>query len=321
MLHFITGKKQSGKTTLAHRILQKAVSENKSTMLIVPKQYTFESDKKILSLLGPKDASEVEVLSFSRLVNTAMSRYGGIKKPIAKEGARVIFMSLAIESLCDKLTVFSKHKNDFALVTKLLSCVDEMKRVGVSSDEFLECSEKIADKTLKAKLSETALVYATYEALLSESRFDDADVLTEMAKVLSETDFFIDKTVVLDGFSEFSFGEMKLIEVMLKQCENVYITLCTDNIFSEDILGPFASVTKTAKGLMRMAKKLSVNCGEPMLTEENGSVYPEDISFLEKNIFELSPEEYEGESRSITITESPDIYKECDAVARKIKSL
>lgn len=320
MLHFITGKKQSGKTTLAHRILQKAVSENKSTMLIVPKQYTFESDKKILSLLGPKDASEVEVLSFSRLVNTAMSRYGGIKKPIAKEGARVIFMSLAIESLCDKLTVFSKHKNDFALVTKLLSCVDEMKRVGVSSDELLECSEKIADKTLKAKLNETALVYATYEALLSESRFDDADVLTEMAKVLSETDFFIDKTVVLDGFSEFSFGEMKLIEVMLKQCENVYITLCTDNIFSEDILGPFASVTKTAKGLMRMAKKLSVNCGEPMLTEENGRVYPEDISFLEKNIFELSPEEYEGESRSITITESPDIYKECDAVARKIKS-
>ena len=233
MLHFITGKKQSGKTTLAHRILQKAVSENKSTMLIVPKQYTFESDKKILSLLGPKDASEVEVLSFSRLVNTAMSRYGGIKKPIAKEGARVIFMSLAIESLCDKLTVFSKHKNDFALVTKLLSCVDEMKRVGVSSDELLECSEKIADKTLKAKLSETALVYATYEALLSESRFDDADVLTEMAKVLSETDFFIDKTVVLDGFSEFSFGEMKLIEVMVKQCENVYITLCTDNIFSK----------------------------------------------------------------------------------------
>ena len=320
MLNFIIGKKQSGKTTAAHNILKECVSSGKSTMLIVPKQYTFQSDKKILSLLGPKDASEVEVLSFSRLVNTAMTRYGGIKKPIAKEGARVIFMSLAIESLTDKLTVFSKHKNDFALVTKLLSCVDEMKRVGISSDELYECSEKIDDKTLKAKLSETALVYATYDAILSESRFDDADVLTEMAKVLSKTDMFADKTVVLDGFSEFSFGEMKLLEVMLKQCENVYVTLCTDSVFSDNILSPFSAVTKTAKSLMRMAKKLSVDCAEPILTEENKHVFPDDISYLENNLFELSAEEYEGESSNISITESPDIYKECDAVARKIKS-
>ena len=190
MLHFITGKKQSGKTTLAHKVLQKAVKEKKSTMLIVPKQYTFQSDKKILSLLGPKDASEVEVLSFSRLVGNAMSRYGGIRKPIAKEGARVIFMSLAIESLADELKVFSRHKNDFALVTKLLSCVDEMKKEGISSDELFECSEKITDKTLKAKLNETALIYGAYDALLSDSRVDDADGLCVMAKVLSGTVFF-----------------------------------------------------------------------------------------------------------------------------------
>ncbi len=320
MLHFITGKKQSGKTTLAHKVLQKAVKEKKSTMLIVPKQYTFQSDKKILSLLGPKDASEVEVLSFSRLVGNAMSRYGGIRKPIAKEGARVIFMSLAIESLADELKVFSRHKNDFALVTKLLSCVDEMKKEGISSDELFECSEKITDKTLKAKLNETALIYAAYDALLSESRFDDADVLCEMAKVLSGTDFFKNKTVVLDGFSEFSFGEMKLIEVMLKQCQEVYVTLCTDSIFGEDILSPFASVTKTAGSLMRAAKRLSVDCAEPIVANENDKAFLYDIAYLEKNLFELSPQIYEGESNNITITESPDVYKECDAVARKIKS-
>lgn len=320
MLHFITGKKQSGKTTLAHKILQKAVAEKKSTMLIVPKQYTFESDKKILSLLGPKDASEVEVLSFSRLVNTAMNRYGGIKKPIAKEGARVIFMSLAIESLSDKLTVFSKHKNDFALVKKLLSCVTELKKEGISSDELYCCSEKVTDKTLKAKLRETALIYAAYDALLSESRFDDADVLTEMAKVLFETDFFKDKVLVLDGFSEFSFGEKKLIEVMLTQCEDVYVTLCTDNIFSDDIMSPFSAVNKTAKALLRLSEKLSVGCAEPLTAKENTKAFPEDISYLENNLFELSAPDYEGEGENIALTESPDIYKECDAAARKIKS-
>ena len=169
MLQFIIGARQSGKTKKAHEILKNAVSSGRSAMLIVPKQYTFESDKKILHLLGPKDASEVEVLSFSRLVNTAMSRYGGIRKPVAKEGARVIFMSLAIEALTDKLTVFGRHKNDFSLVTKMLSCVDELKRVGVTSDELYSCSENITDKTLKGKLSEIALIYSAFDALISES--------------------------------------------------------------------------------------------------------------------------------------------------------
>ena len=319
MLHFIIGTKQSGKTVASHKILKDAVSVGKSTMLIVPKQYTFESDREILRLLGPKDASEVEVLSFSRLVNTAMSRYGGIRKPIAKEGARVIFMSLAIEALSDKLTVFAKHKNDFALVTKMLSCVDEMKRAGVSSDELYDCSEKITDKTLKAKLSETALIYSAYDALVNESNFDDADVLSEMAKVLSDTDIFKDKTIVLDGFSEFSFGETKLLEVMLKQSENVYVTLCTDSVFNDKPLSAFSSVTKTARGLMKTAKKLGVDIAEPFKAELCDSTFPSDIRHLHDNLFSVNYSTY-GTCENITITESPDIFKECDAVARKIKS-
>lgn len=319
MLQFIIGAKQSGKTMKAHSILKSAVSSGGSAMLIVPKQYTFESDKKILHLLGPKDASEVEVLSFSRLVNNAMSRYGGIRKPIAKEGARVILMSLAIEELTDKLTVFRRHRNDFALVTKMLSCVDELKRVGVTSDELYSCSEKITDKTLKGKLSEIALIYSAYDSLVSESRFDDADVLTEMAKVLGETDFFKDKVIVLDGFSEFSFGEIKLIEVMMKQSESLYVTLCTDNLFDTDELSPFSSVNKTGRGLMKTANRLGAEIKEPIITSFTEKNLPSDLLHLHNNLFALKSEVYEGESKNPTVMENRDIYSECDAVARRIK--
>ena len=320
MLHFIIGTKQSGKTKKAHEILKKSVSEGKSTMLIVPKQYTFQSDRNILELLGPKDASEVEVLSFSRLVNTAMARFGGITKPIAKEGARVILMSLAIEALSDKLRVFHKHKNEFALVTKMLSAVDEFKRLGVTSEELYECSEKVTDKTLKLKLSETALIYSSYDALVSESRFDDADVLTEMAKVLYENEYFKGKTVVLDGFREFSFGEMKIIEAMLRHSDDVYVTLCTDNIFSSDEMSPFSSVNKTARKLMKLAGRLSVDVSEPVVTTPEEGAFPDDILHLHNNLFSLNPNKFEGRSENITLMENIDIYKECDAVTRKIKS-
>lgn len=320
MLHFIIGTKQSGKTKKAHEILGQCVQNGESTMLIVPKQYTFESDKGILELLGPKLACEVEVLSFSRLVNTAMSKYGGIKKPIAKEGARTILMSLAIEALSEKLTVFAKHKNDFSLVTKMLSAVNEFKRMGITPTMLSDCAEKLSDKTLKNKLSETALIYSSYESTVAQSWFDDADVLTKMAEVLQNTDFFDGKTVALDGFCEFSFGEMKIIEVMLRKCKDVYITLCTDNVSDLSELSAFSAVNKTARKLRKLAGNHFISVSEPVVTQRIPKYFPGDIEFLENSLFNINSEIYSFASENVTVMTSADIYKECDAVSRKIKS-
>ncbi|MBO7320012.1 MAG: hypothetical protein J6V06_08365, partial [Clostridia bacterium] len=91
MLNFIVGVKNSGKTSKAHSILGKCAAEGKKTMLIVPKQFTFDTDKALLHLLGPRTASEIEVLSFPRLCQAAVKIYGGINQPVAKGGMRDIF--------------------------------------------------------------------------------------------------------------------------------------------------------------------------------------------------------------------------------------
>ena len=86
MLNFIIGEKGSGKTAAAHRIIGQCAEKGESVMLIVPRQFSFESDKSILSLLGPRLASEIEVLSFKRLCDEGIRRYGTKNKPVAKSG-------------------------------------------------------------------------------------------------------------------------------------------------------------------------------------------------------------------------------------------
>ena len=86
MLNFIIGVKNSGKTKKAHEVLGESAAKGEGAMIIVPKQFTFDTDKGLLSLLGPKTACEIEVLSFSRLCHVAVSTYGGIKKDIAGQG-------------------------------------------------------------------------------------------------------------------------------------------------------------------------------------------------------------------------------------------
>lgn len=321
MLNFIIGVKNSGKTQKAHSVLGECVSRGESAMVIVPKQFTFDTDKGLLSLLGPKTACEIEVLSFSRLCHVAVSTYGGIKKPIAGQGMREIFMSNAIDAIRDRLTVFAKQKNEISLVTKMLSEVDEMKNSGITPDDLERSAEKITDKGLKNKLLETALIYRTYEAVISQSYFDDGDMLEKVCEILAPTSFFDGKTIVIDGFKSFTQPEYKLIELMLRKAKNVYVTLCCDDINDVSVLSPFSYIAKTARKLRLIAGNSGVGTGETLLTQRDASKFSAEMLHLEKNLYRSDFTVFTEATDKVNIIQADTVESECDAVARRIKAL
>lgn len=320
MLNFITGVKGSGKTALAHKITGEAVSAGKSVMLIVPRQFSFESDRSILSLLGPKLASETEVYSFRRLCDEVVKSHGGTGKPVATAGVKNILMSMAVEAVGESLSTFSKHINDIALSRKLLLSIEEMKNSGVSADELLKFAEGTDDRLLRDKMKETSLVYNAYDALLSKDFFDEANLFRYVADILASTNYFKGKTIIIDGYSEFSFGELRIIEQILLQSEQVYITLCIDSTENTDSLSPFAIVGKTCRRLRLLAGNNGVPIGKTLHTERQKN-YPDDLAFLQKNIFLPSADKFEGAPENIILSVSNTMHSECDRVAAEIKSL
>lgn len=321
MLNFIIGVKGSGKTAKAHEILGQSVKNGGQAMLIVPKQFTFQSDKRILELLGPCLACEVEVLSFSRLASIVLQTYGGITSSVAKEGARTILMSLAVESLTEKLTVFARHKNEIALVTKMLDTLDEMKKEGITLEEFESGIEHIDDNLLKAKVQETALILRAYDAVVSQNYFDDADLLSFVAESLKDKDFFKDKTVVFDGFAYFTKPETDIILTALKTAKEVYVTLCSDNIDTHDNLSPFALCNAAARRLRLCAGNNGVAIGEIIRCERNAGDFSPSLYAFEKELYKPVPKSFTENTDDITVTCSANILHECDFVARKIKRM
>ncbi len=320
MLNFIIGEKGSGKTAYSHRIIGEAAQKGESVMLIVPRQFSFESDKSILSLLGPRLASEIEVLSFKRLCDETLKSYGATSSPVATAGVKNILMSLAVEAVSDSLKVFAKHKNDIALSRKMLLSVEEIKNSGISAEDLNKCADKTEDKMLSEKMKETSLIYSAYEALLSKDFFDEANLLSYVADVLKTTDFFKDKTIVIDGYSDFSFGELRIIEQMLLKAKQVYVTLCIKDESDISDLSPFAIVGKTLRRLRLLAGNNGIEVGSTVVTKRSGA-YPCDLDFLEKNIFSPVEKRYGGACENITLTASNTLQSECDDVARKIKAL
>ena len=70
MLRLIMGRARSGKSRRIRELLAERVHAGGKVLLIVPEQYSFESEKNLLDLLGPENQSNVEILyTFTSLSN------------------------------------------------------------------------------------------------------------------------------------------------------------------------------------------------------------------------------------------------------------
>ena len=108
MLQIITGRSGSGKTELIYKKIYNE-AENGSLILLVPEQSSFQCEKRILSDLGAKKASNVMVLSFKRLYNAVTVKYGGMGSKQIDDGAKAVIMSMAAEEVSDKLLLYGNR--------------------------------------------------------------------------------------------------------------------------------------------------------------------------------------------------------------------
>ena len=205
MLQFILGGARTGKTSyIRERIGELSRIPENRIFLLVPEQFTFETEKKLYRELGGERFKQVNVTSFTRIASEVFQRYGGVAGEYADECAKNVLMDAALEEIRDTLTVYAKSARGKNFPSVMLDVVTELKNAGVDPDVFLERSKRLPDGFLKEKAAETALIYQTYNALLLEAYLDPLDDITRAEKLLQGTDFFDDAIVFFDEFKGFT---------------------------------------------------------------------------------------------------------------------
>jgi ATP-dependent helicase/nuclease subunit B len=167
-------------------------------------------------------------------------------------------MSRAIEALEDKLTVFNRYKRFPQLLDEILSFHKEMKKCGVANENLEEFSSKVKKASFSSKLSELSLIFTCYDALLSQSFTDNNTHLDLLYDLLWDVDYFKGKTVFLDAFSGFSGQEYKIIEQILRQADDVFVTFCCDTSKNNGRYELFYNANVEIKKLKGIANKINV---------------------------------------------------------------
>ena len=319
MLRFILGTGGTGKTAYIHdRIKELAQNGEDEILMLVPDQSTFESEKAFLELLGAKLSKRVEVFGFEGMCRHVFQRTRTVPQNVIDNGTRAVLMSVALEQLSEKLDLL-KTKRSRGVVEMLLGTLSECKKNGISTDMLRDAGKKIGDKTLCAKLDETALVLDVFNSLLTQSYIDPLDNLERLKNILLENqNIFRNKVLFIDAFSGFTAVQLEIIRVLLNRCREVNIALTLDPFGSksEEV---FAVSHATYEQLLSLAKRDFIDIKTPVKLETPQRFDNDELSILEAGVFRRNPIESDNEPQNIVLYSASDLYDECEFVARRIK--
>lgn len=323
MLRLILGRAGSGKTTAVRNILADYARQGvKDMILIVPEQFSFESEREMLRLLGVRESSCVEILSFTRLVNSVFREYGGKNGASIDDSGRAVLMSLALEEVRDKLNVYSRLATNASLSAKFVSLRGELSQCAITPDDMDAVCAKMNEGMLKNKMSELSLIFRAYDVLLERGFLDDTHALTRLNETLLEHPFFKGRIVAIDAFKSFTVQERKIISQIMEQAEDVYITLCSDKLSDDDDgSGVFSLVKRCARQLIGDANKAGVKVAAPVILNEHTRFEDESLRALERGIFQPGASVYNEKSDNVTLFRAQNKEDECHFVARTVRRL
>ncbi|MEE1007219.1 MAG: PD-(D/E)XK nuclease family protein [Acutalibacteraceae bacterium] len=318
MLKFIFGRPASGKTYNVLNTVKKLAESGKNTVLIVPEQFSFESERAVLKTLGDKAALSVSVMSFSRLCDEVGRAVGGIAGVTLTEADKVIFMNRALSAAADRLKIWRRYCHSVFFAKTMLDTVGEFKINTVTAEDLKKASEETTGSSLSLKLHDIAVIYETYDTLTGEQFIDPADSLTKLYRQLENFRFFENKTVILDSFKGFTGQQFKIIDRILAQADDVVVSLTNDPALNSDY-NVFMNIRAAAERIRKSAARFSVAEDKPLVLEKS-RYNSKDMSALERLLaggaFELP--ELSGD---ITICAAATHSDEAEFAARTIRRL
>ncbi len=333
MLYLILAAAGGGKTThIMNLIEQFSAGGCKKLSLIVPEQFSFTSEKTMLSKVGPKAMADIDVHSFTSLGEKLVGKPALHERRRLSDSAKAVLMKNALESVKDKLTLYGKHTSRRSVISEFVALSSEFKQNSLSTDSVRLALAESENSLLKMKLGDIITVLDAYDAAVEGSYFNPDDLLTELCEILPDTDYFSGRIVFIDGFRGFTAQEYKIISHMLQKATAVYVTLCTDNLTnSDDETDLFAHTKRTAKRLIETAKKNGTPVAKPQylsMRSKFNNFPPQikrfnspELAALEQELFSPTPNIYEEECKSITLCKAHDIYSECEFIACTAKKL
>lgn len=303
-LRYYMGPSGAGKSTQLYQeiIARSGVETKRNFLVVVPDQFTMQTQKDMV-LAHPKGGiMNIDVLSFSRLAHRIFEEVGGNEKPVLDDTGKSLILRKLAAKRAEELKAFGKNLNRQGYVHEIKSMLSEFMQYDISLsklEEMKKCCE--GRGLLHQKLADLHVLYQDFLGYIKEKYITTEETLERVCKVIHKSEIVKGSVVVLDGFTGFTPIQNRFIASLLQVADEVIVTVTIDGREEPYILDGeqklFYLSKKTIHSLNKIAKEVNVPRGEdvflmdvPVKRYENNEV----LAHLENNLFRYPSKEFEG---------------------------
>ncbi len=318
MFTLVFGRAGSGKTSNIYKELARLTAEKKEdNILIVPEQYSHDAERALAETCGNNCSLYAEVLSFSRLCSRVFAQTGGMSERLLDNGGRVLAMSLALMNASQQLKIYGVGSRRPDFIMGFLNAYDEMRSSGADASAFADIGYRYND-SFGDKLSDLALIFDEYESIKQKSGCDARDRLERLAQDIGSSTIGDRGEVYIDGFTDFTYQELRVIRELMKKGANLTVALTCAGF--GDRGAAFEPAVKTANRLMSMASRQGQKVKIFELGNPSGKAAA--LLHLERFLMDNGEERFDGSNDCVRVSVASSRTEECEyAAARALELL
>lgn len=330
-LQFVLGSSGCGKTEYVYRQIVAEAGENpkKNFLVIVPEQFTMQTQQKLVELAPNHAIMNIDVLSFKRLAYRVFDELGMTDIRVLEETGKNLVLRRLAQEQEEKLTVLRPNMNRMGYIGEVKSLISELMQYNVTVDELEEvAAKKELSPLFAAKLKDIVTMYRAFNDFMRGSYITAEEILSILKRVAKDAQILRGSVVVLDEFTGFTPIQNDLLGELLTVADRVLITLTIDE--KEDFYHSrgseelFDLSKKTIRTLTNMAKELRVPVLEAAVlggNERKRFVNAPALAFMEQNLFRPYYKKMRGGIEEIRIASATNPREELTLAAREISRL
>nr|WP_314507346.1 PD-(D/E)XK nuclease family protein [uncultured Lachnoanaerobaculum sp.] len=325
---FYLGASGAGKTYRAFNdIINESIeNKDKNFFIIVPEQFTMQTQKDIVQMHPSHASNNIDVLSFNRLAYRIFEELDIENPKLIDELDKALILRRIANKV--ELKAWKKQFQKAGFIDNIKALISEFMMYDIS-DEFIKEQQENKDinSLLKIKLEDIYKLKKGFGDYIAGKYFTNEQVLDILNENIINSDLLKDSIILLDGFAGFTPVQNRIISNLMNVCDEIRFCITLGKRVNPDIelseSDLFFTSGKMISQINEMAKKadikrlddINLNTGA-----NTGFRNSKDLNFFEEHFLRYDGEKSEDVS-DIEINYCMNPLEEIDFVANKILKL
>lgn len=329
-LRFCFGPSGAGKShRIYEEIMQRAAEEpGRNFLIIVPDQFTMQTQKDLVMRSDRDGILNIDVLSFGRLSHRILEEVGTKEMPVLDDTGKSLVLQKVAADLKEQLPAMGSLLHKQGYIHEVKSAISEFMQYGISTqdmDKLITSAQKRG--ALAMKLKDLKTLYRGFQDYIRDHFITTEETLDVLRRSLSKSKILKGSVVVFDGFTGFTPIQNRLIQELMRVCAETIVTVTIgvgeDPYKMDGEQKLFHLSKKTVADLGKLAAEAEVERGADLFVKGGPNRFAKApaLHYLEQNLFRYQYEPYAGEQQEIHMFEALSPREEVHQTALYIRHL